>query len=109
MCSAGSRLLVQETVYNKLVNKLKVRMGHLRVGNNMDKTIDLGAIVDASQRASVEEYVEDARKEGADVFQANADFPTSGCFYPPTLITNVQTVSRVVVEEVSSTDIYFFL
>lgn len=68
VCSAGSRLLVQETVAEKLIHKLKVRMKHLRVGNSLDKCVDIGAIVDDSQRKSVDEYVEDAKKEGAKVF-----------------------------------------
>ena len=63
-----------------------------------------GAVVDESQRRTIEEYVEDTRREGAEVTQVTADYPSDkGCFYPPTLITNVQTVSRVVVEEVSIT------
>ena len=67
MCSAGSRLLVQESVYGKLVDKLKTRLTHFRLGDSLDKTIDMGAIVDESQRKSVEEFVEDARREGAEV------------------------------------------
>ena len=67
MCSAGSRLLVQESVYGRLVGKLKDRLTHFRLGDSLDKTIDMGAIVDESQRKSIEEFVEDARKEGAEV------------------------------------------
>ncbi|CAH1799054.1 unnamed protein product [Owenia fusiformis] len=100
VCSAGSRLLVQESVQEKLIAKLKERMTHLRVGNGMDKVIDMGAVVDESQRKTIDEYVEEARKEGAEVYQASASIPEKGLFYPPTLITNVQTVSRVVVEEI---------
>lgn len=50
-----------------MVNKLKERLTHFRVGNNLDKTMDMGAIVDESQRKSIEEYVEEAKKEGAEV------------------------------------------
>jgi len=100
VCSAGSRLLVQENVYDKMVKKLKARMMKLRVGNSLDKCIDMGAIVDVSQRKSVEKYVEIARKEGNDVFQACACMPKNGVYYPPTLITNVQTTSTVVQEEI---------
>ncbi|XP_067674449.1 aldehyde dehydrogenase family 16 member A1-like [Haliotis asinina] len=100
VCSAGSRLLAQESIYDKLIQKLKDRLTHFRLGNNLDKAIDMGAIVDDSQKRSVEEFVEQARTEGAEVYQASACVPARGCFYPPTLITNVQTVSRVVVEEV---------
>jgi len=100
VCSAGSRLLVQENVYDKMVKKLKARMAKLRVGNSLDKCIDVGAIVDPSQRKAVEKYVEIARKEGNHVFQACACMPKTGIYYPPTLITNVQTTSTVVQEEI---------
>ncbi|XP_077863966.1 aldehyde dehydrogenase family 16 member A1-like, partial [Saccoglossus kowalevskii] len=100
VCSAGSRLLVQETVAQKMVDKLKERMRHLRVGDSLDKCIDMGAIVDPTQRKTIDEYVQGAKAEGAEVFQAHDCFPTKGCFYPPTLITNVQTSSTVVVEEI---------
>ncbi|KAK6170273.1 hypothetical protein SNE40_018701 [Patella caerulea] len=100
VCSAGSRLLVQESVIDKLVSKLKERMSHLRLGDSLDKAIDMAAIVDESQKRSIDEYVQSARQEGAEVHQANISIPCRGCFYPPTLITGVQTVSRVVVEEI---------
>lgn len=102
VCSAGSRLLIQETVFARVVEKLKFRMKRLRLGNAMDKCIDMGAIVDESQRKTVEEYVQSARDEGCDVFQecATNPLPEKGCFYPPTLITNVDTSSRVVQEEI---------
>lgn len=97
VCSAGSRLLVQEPVFDKFIEKLKQRMKTLRIGSSLDKTLDMGAIIDPSQQKFVAEYVEDARKEGAEVFQV--DVP-SGCFYPPTLITGVGSTSRTVVEEI---------
>ena len=67
VCSAGSRMIVQETIYDKVVKKLKDRMAHLRLGNSLDKCMDMGAIVDPSQRRSIDEFVQRARKEGADV------------------------------------------
>jgi aldehyde dehydrogenase (NAD+) len=102
VCSAGSRLLVQETVYDKVISKVKRRMGTLRVGDSLDKCMDMGAVVDPKQRDTVSEFVEGARAEGADIYQACACFPTesAGHFYPPTLITNVNTVSSVVREEI---------
>lgn len=100
VCSAGSRLLIQENVYDKLIKKIKDRMKTLRVGNSLDKGMDIGAIVDPSQRKSVEKYVQIARDEGGDVYQACACMPAVGCYYPPTLITNVQTTSTVVQEEI---------
>ncbi|XP_074658952.1 aldehyde dehydrogenase family 16 member A1-like [Tubulanus polymorphus] len=100
VCSAGSKLIVQESIADVFINKLKERMTHLRLGHNLDKSIDMGAVVDESQRKSVEQFVESARSEGAEVFQVNSTKPTTGCYYPPTLITKVQTSSRVVMEEI---------
>jgi len=97
VCSAGSKLLVQQPVFDKFIAKLKTRLSHFRIGKTLDKTIDMAAIVDESQRKSVAEFVEEARAEGAEVFQT--DCPP-GCFYPPTLVTNVNTCSRIVMEEV---------
>jgi len=97
VCSAGSKLLVQQTVFDKFVEKIKVRLANFRIGDSLDKTIDMAAIVDESQRKSISEYVEDAREEGADIFQTSCP---SGCFYPPTLITGVSSSSRVVMEEI---------
>ena len=114
VCSAGSKLLVQSTVFDKFITKLKTRLGSFRIGDSLDKTIDMAAIVDESQvkdynlvddlinnvnlqRKSVAAFVEDAREEGADVFQIECP---PGCFYPPTLITGVNTASKVVMEEI---------
>eukprot|EP00057_Strongylocentrotus_purpuratus_P035130 XP_797815.1 PREDICTED: aldehyde dehydrogenase family 16 member A1 [Strongylocentrotus purpuratus] len=100
VCSAGSRLIVQETVMSKMVAKLRERLMHLRVGDSLDKSVDMGAMVDPSHLKTVTEYVEDARREGAEIIQNPDCIPKKGCFYPPTLITNVQTSSRVVMEEI---------
>ncbi|XP_077999867.1 aldehyde dehydrogenase family 16 member A1-like [Glandiceps talaboti] len=100
VCSAGSRLLVQETIATTMVAKLKERMTHFRLGHSLDKAIDMGAIVDESQRKTIDEYVEGAKQEGAEVYQAYDCIPDKGCYYPPTLITNVQTSSTVVMEEI---------
>eukprot|EP00092_Neocalanus_flemingeri_P006854 GFUD01007399.1.p1 GENE.GFUD01007399.1~~GFUD01007399.1.p1 ORF type:complete len:820 (-),score=223.40 GFUD01007399.1:85-2544(-) len=97
VCSAGSKLLVQTTVFDKFITKLKTRLGHFRIGHSLDKVVDMAAIVDESQRKSIADFVEEARDEGADVFQTECP---SGCFYPPTLITGVNTASRVVMEEI---------
>jgi aldehyde dehydrogenase (NAD+) len=67
VCSAGSKLLVQESIWDRFISKLKERMTRLRVGNSLEKHMDVGATIDESQRKSVEEYVESARREGADV------------------------------------------
>ncbi|XP_073458447.1 aldehyde dehydrogenase family 16 member A1 isoform X2 [Aquarana catesbeiana] len=100
VCSAGSRLLVQESVAEDLIRRLKQRMTHLRVGDSLDKTIDMGALVDESQMKTITEFVEEARSEGAEVFQAPGPLPKKGLFYPPTLITGVDTTSRCVREEI---------
>lgn len=100
VCSAGSRLVVQETIMPTLVEKLRDRISHLRLGHSLDKSVDMGAIVDPAQRKTVDEYVEDARQEGAEVYQNWECVPQNGCYYPPTIITNVQTSSRVVMEEI---------
>jgi len=97
VCSAGSKLLVQTTVFDKFISKLKTRLGHFRIGHSLDKAVDMAAIVDESQRKSIAEFVDEARDEGADVFQTECP---EGCFYPPTLITGVNTASRVVMEEI---------
>ena len=67
MCSAGSRVIVQENVAEQLVGKIKERMGRLRVGDSLDKCMDMGPIVDASQVKSIDRYVQQAREEGAEV------------------------------------------
>ncbi|XP_053307658.1 aldehyde dehydrogenase family 16 member A1 [Spea bombifrons] len=100
VCSAGSRLLVQESVAEDLIRRLKQRMSHLRLGDSLDKTIDVGALVDETQKKTITEFVEEARAEGAEIFQASCPVPKKGLFYPPTLITGVDTTSRCVREEI---------
>ncbi|XP_051898979.1 aldehyde dehydrogenase family 16 member A1-like isoform X2 [Pristis pectinata] len=100
VCSAGSRLLMQESIAQELTNRLMQRMQCLRVGDSLDKGVDMGALVDESRKKTITEYVEEARSEGAEVFQVSEGMPQKGLFYPPTLITNVNTVSRVVREEI---------
>jgi len=100
VCCGGSRLLVQETVYDKLIKKIKARMDKLRVGHSLDKSIDMGAIVDKGQLKTIVDMVQQAKDTGAEVYHANTPIPTTGLFYPPTLITNVDPTSRIVQEEV---------
>jgi len=98
VCCAGSRLLVQESIHNRFVSKLTARMETLRVGDPLDKAIDIGAIVHPVQLARIRELVDVGVKEGAELHQPKAGLPAKGCFYPPTLLTNVHpasTVSRV--------------
>ena len=100
VCCAGSRLLVQENIAETFINKLKTRMGHLRVGHPLDKGIDIGAIVDQSQWDTVDYWVKRGQEEGGEVFQPDIPLPEKGCFYKPTLITNVNASAAVVQEEI---------
>jgi len=73
VCSAGSRLLIQESVYDDMIARIKLRMSHLRLGHCLDKTVDMGALVDEAQRRSVDEMVQSARAEGAEVLLLSSD------------------------------------
>ncbi|WP_374384351.1 aldehyde dehydrogenase family protein [Dongia sp.] len=100
VCCAGSRLLVQEGIAEPFLARLKDRMGKLRVGAPLDKSIDLGAIVAPVQLARIKELVAAGIADGADCYQPSLDLPQDGCFYPPTLLTGVETASRVAQEEI---------
>jgi len=76
VCSAGSRLLIQESVYDDVIARIKQRMSTLRLGHCLDKTIDMGAIIDETQRRSVDEMVQSARAEGAEVCLNHCKPPT---------------------------------
>ena len=105
VCCAGSRLLVHEGTAGPLLGKLKARMAKIRVGDPLDKSIDMGALVDRTQWLRVNGFVERARAEGAEVFQACAtELPDQSqgehCYFPPTLVTGVDTASEIVQQEV---------
>jgi aldehyde dehydrogenase (NAD+) len=100
VCCAGSRLLVQESISEKLIVKLKARMDKLIVGNSLDKGIDIGAIVDQSQLKTIKDMVEVGLTEGATVYQNKDNLPKDGCYYPPTLLTNVEPASTVAQQEI---------
>ncbi|WP_345816446.1 aldehyde dehydrogenase family protein [Paraburkholderia sp. PREW-6R] len=101
VCCAGSRLLVQEGIEARFIAKLKRRMETLRVGTSLDKSIDIGAIVDPVQRERIESLVEAGRREGCAVWQSPAaSLPATGCFYPPTLVTGVAPASALAQEEI---------
>ncbi len=97
VCCAGSRLLVQEGVAHRFHTKLKRRMDGLRIGDPLDKAIDIGAIVDPVQLQSITDMVA-ANTEG-ETYRAAAALPT-GCFYPPTLITGLSAASTLMQEEI---------
>ena len=98
VCCAGSRLLVQEGIADRFHTKLKARMDGLRLGNPLDKCIDVGAVVDPVQLKSIVEMV-DSNAEG-ETYHANVEMPVEGCFYPPTLITGLAPSSRLMQEEI---------
>jgi aldehyde dehydrogenase (NAD+) len=85
VCCAGSRILVQEGTAERLVAKLRARMETLRMGDPLDKAVDIGAIVAPVQLEKIRELVERGREEGATLWQPSWSCPTEGCFYPPTL------------------------
>ncbi len=95
VCCAGSRLLVQENVHNRFVAKLTARMETLRVGDPLDKAIDIGAVVHPVQLQRIRALVETGVAEGAELHQPKAAMPAAGCFYPPTLLTGVHPASTV--------------
>lgn len=100
VCCAGSRLLVQESIQDKLYEKIKVRMEKLRVGDAMDKCIDMGAIVAPVQEKTINELVKKGIEEGNQMWQPSWECPQDGCFYPPTLFTHVSPSSILAQEEI---------
>ncbi|SFK93698.1 aldehyde dehydrogenase family protein [Shimia haliotis] len=98
VCCAGSRLLVQEGIAERFHTKLKARMDGLRIGNPLDKCIDVGAVVDPVQLQTITDLV-DGNTEG-ETYQAAIDMPVEGCFYPPTLITGLAPSSHLMQEEI---------
>nr|MDA3887664.1 aldehyde dehydrogenase family protein [Allgaiera sp.] len=100
VCCAGSRLLVQEGVAPRFHDKLRARMNQLRIGDPLDKCIDIGAVVDPVQLQSITEMVA-ANTEG-ETHRAEIAVP-EGCFYPPTLITGLSPSARLMQEEIFGT------
>jgi aldehyde dehydrogenase (NAD+) len=100
VCCAGSRLLVQEGVSDRLIEKLRARMEKLRLGSPLDKGVDMGAIVAPVQLERIRSLVQQGADEGATMWQPSWACPTEGCFYPPTLFTNVQPSSTIAQVEI---------
>jgi aldehyde dehydrogenase (NAD+) len=100
VCCAGSRLLVQESVYDRFIKKVKTRMETLRVGSPLDKSNDIGALVDPVQQQRIHGLVESARAEGCEVWQPTGELSTSGSWYLPTLITGASTSAAVAQAEI---------
>jgi aldehyde dehydrogenase (NAD+) len=100
VCCAGSRLLMQESIAEKLTHKLQARMSTLRVGAPMDKAIDIGAIVARVQLERIERLVNQGVAEGAICWQPEGKLPAKGFYYKPTLLTNVHPTSVVAQQEI---------
>ena len=98
VCCAGSRLLVQESIAQAFFERLRARMDKLRVGDPLDKCIDVGAVVDPVQLATIREMVESNR--AGETFHADVPLPDTGCYYPPTLITGLAPSDRLMQEEI---------
>jgi len=100
VCCAGSRLLVQESIADKLYKKIKARMETLRIGNALDKSIDIGAIVDSGQLKTIQKMVKLGVDEGSTLCQPSWSCPKEGYFYPPTMFTDVSPSSTIAQEEI---------
>ena len=100
VCCAGSRLIVEESVLGSLVHKIKIRLSHIRIGDPLDKAIDMGALITPAHRTRVQGFVEQAQAEGATLCQPEIALPRQGAFYPPTLLTDVSPANIVWREEV---------
>ena len=100
VCCAGSRLLVQESVQDEVLDSLKRRLATLRLGDPLDKNTDIGAIHSAEQRARIDDLVRSGEDEGADRWSAPCTIPERGWWYPPTIFTGVTQAHRIAREEI---------
>ncbi len=100
VCCAGSRLLVQESIAEPLLAKLRQRMATLRVGDPLDKNTDIGAINSAAQLARIRELVDAGVAEGAEIFQPACELPDRGFWFAPTVFTEVSQSHRIAREEI---------
>jgi len=100
VCCAGSRLLVQESIYEPLIGKLKRRLETLRVGDPLDKNTDVGAINSRQQLEKITELVASGEEEGAEIYQPPCRLPEKGYWFAPTVFTNVAQSYRIAQEEI---------
>jgi len=100
VCCAGSRLLMQESIAEPLIGKIRDRMSTLRAGPPLDKAIDIGAIVADVQLERIRRLVEQGVAEGATCWQPQIELPKRGLYYPPTLLSNVHPTSIVAQQEI---------
>ena len=100
VCCAGSRLLAAEGIADAMYAKLRARMAKLRVGDPLDKSTDVGAIVAPVQLERIERLMREGAEEGLEFWRADDALPNRGCFYPPTLVTGVEPASILAREEI---------
>jgi aldehyde dehydrogenase (NAD+) len=100
VCCAGSRLLMQESIAEALISRVRDRMGTLRAGPPLDKAIDIGAIVAPVQLDRIRRLVDQGVAEGATCWQPQIALPSRGLYYPPTLLSNVHPTSIVAQQEI---------
>lgn len=100
VCCAGSRLFIQESVYDIVMRKLMDRMESLRVGDPLDKNTDIGAINSKKQLDTINEYIKIGKTEGAEIYQPKCKLPKKGYWCPPTLFTHVAQSNRIAKEEI---------
>ncbi|MEY9849301.1 aldehyde dehydrogenase family protein [Streptacidiphilus sp. MAP5-3] len=100
VCCAGSRLLVQESVHDEVLDALKRRMSTLRVGDPLDKNTDIGAINSAAQLARIQELTAAGEAEGAERWSPACELPSSGYWFAPTVFSNVSATHRIAREEI---------
>ena len=100
VCCAGSRLLMQESIAEPLIGKIRERMSTLRIGAPLDKAIDIGAIVARVQLERIQRLVGQGIEEGATCWQPEIVLPSRGFYYPPTLLSNVHPTSIVAQQEI---------
>jgi len=100
VCCAGSRLLVEESIYETVVSKLKRRMQTLRIGDPLDKNTDVGAINSKMQLDKIKSLVESGKEEGAEIYQPPCKLPERGYWFAPTVFTNVAQSYRIAQEEI---------
>src|SRR5579884_4112467 len=100
VCCSGSRLLIQENIADQLLDKIRVRMEKLRIGDPLDKAVDIGAIVSPGQLKEIQRLVAQGVAEGAEMWQPSWACPKEGYFYPPTLFTNVAPATTIAQVEI---------
>ena len=100
VCCAGSRLFVQESVHDEVIQKLKARIENLMVGDPMDKNTDIGAINSKSQLETINKYLKIGKDEGLELFQSSCSVPKKGFWCKPTIFTGAAQSNRIVQEEI---------